>query len=167
MQNCEKFQAWQRQNKPKFLSMLSKPFIALYLRLVSFVPSLTSLGKITNSSSCTTCSQCSRYSWCIQETFSFTVPFYQVIECDFAEIENVSAGLPDGAWCSPASRISSPDSPRLQACWTIIARTTCCCRSLYCGVVLPAIGPLSGNCKACIGHDLLLLTSARTAVPAI
>ena len=46
-----------------------------------------------------------------------------MLECYFAEIEDISVVLPDGARRTLASRISSPDSPILQYCYIIIART--------------------------------------------
>ena len=91
-----------------------------------------------------------------------------MLECYFAEIEDISVVLPDGARRTLASRISSPDSPILQYCYIIIARTmrraeacslqgsVACCRFIV----------LSWQWQAPEGH-LLAAPSVRTAVPAI
>ena len=47
--------------------------------------------------------------------------FYQVLECSFAEIEDIDVALPDGARRTPASFISSPGCLRLQAGGIVVA----------------------------------------------
>ena len=66
-----------------------------------------------------------------------------MLECEFAEIEDVGVALPDCARCTPVSIIFSPDNPGLQDCYIVIALTSSCWRHLYGSVVLPAVGSLS------------------------
>ena len=47
-----------------------------------------------------------------------------MLECEFAEIKDVDIALPEGARRTPASRISSPGSPQLQACYIVTALIT-------------------------------------------
>ena len=97
---------------------------------------LVSFGGNTNSASSPSCSMCSRYPCCVQETFKFLgetckveadaglLYFYQVMECELAEIVGVGVALPDCAKRTPASRILSPDSPspRLRDCYIFVIR---------------------------------------------
>ena len=113
------------------------------------VPWLVSLGESTNSTSCPkdSCAVgilvstvlCPRniFSW-DSKTCKFELPlkltlgfvvwryFDLVLECEFAEIEDVSITLPNGPTRKPESRISSPDSPWLQSCYKVrvIGQTT-------------------------------------------
>ena len=48
--------------------------------------------------------------------------FHQVLECAFAEIEDIGVALPDGARRTPASFISSPGCLRLQAAGKVVAQ---------------------------------------------
>ena len=50
----------------------------------------------------------------------------------------------DCARRTPASIISRPDSPRRQDCYIVIAQSSAGRRRLYGGIVLPAVGSLSG-----------------------
>ena len=65
--------------------------------------------------------------------------FYQVLECAFAEIEDIAVALPDGARRTPVSFTSSPGCLRLEAGGIVVSGRRRC-RG---GVVLPAVGPLS------------------------
>ena len=53
--------------------------------------------------------------------------FYRMLECEFAEMEgfeDVGVARPDCARRTPALIISSPDNPRRQDCYIVIAQTT-------------------------------------------